>query len=107
MVKKILAIASFIKSITSREKLLAEAIRSLGLKRPLCLIDVGSAKGMPQRWSKIREEGYAYGFEPDKGAREKLHQKAKFTGGGNLDSPFALSDKKEKLEINILSKQKC
>ena len=104
MVKKILAIASFIKSITSREKLLAEAIRSLGLKRPLCLIDVGSAKGMPQRWSKIREEVYAYGFEPDKGAREKLQQKAEFTGGGNLDSPFALSDKKEKLEINILSK---
>ena len=26
-------------------------------------------------------------------------------GGGNIDSPYALSDKKEKLELNILKKQ--
>lgn len=104
MIKKILASLAFIKRITSREKLFANAIRSLDLKRPLCLIDVGSAKGMTNRWSTIREEVYVYGFEPDSGAREKLEQKVKFTGGGNIDSPFALSNKKEKLEINILSK---
>jgi len=104
MVKIILESLSFIKRITSREKLLSEAIRSLDLKRPLCLVDVGSAKGMPNRWSTIREEVYVYGFEPDSGAREKLQQKVQFTGGGNIDFPFALSNKKEKLEINILSK---
>jgi len=104
MAKKILSILSFIKRITSREKLLVEAIRSLGLKRPLCLIDVGSAKGMTNRWSVIKEEVYVYGFEPDSGAREKLNQSVEFIGGGNIDSPFALSNKKERLEINILSK---
>jgi FkbM family methyltransferase len=47
---------------------------------------------------------YAFGFEPDSGARQKLQQNTDFLGGGNIDFPYALSDKKEQLEINILKK---
>jgi len=90
--------------ITTRESLQVRAIKSLGMMRPLTLIDVGSAKGMQPRWKVIKDEVYVYGFEPDSGARQKLKQSTEFLGGGNIDSPYALSDKKEKLELNILKK---
>ncbi len=103
--KKILLKAIYIiQKITSLETLYIKAIKSLEIDRPLCLIDVGSAKGIPSRWAKIRELVFAYGFEPDQGARYKLEQNNVFVGGGNIDSPYALSDKKEKIELNILKK---
>ena len=104
MKKKISTWLYAVQRITTREKLQVQAIKSLGMRRPLCLIDVGSAKGMMNRWKVIKDEVYAYGFEPDSGARQKLQQSTEFSGGGNIDSPYALSDKKEKLELNILKK---
>jgi hypothetical protein len=59
---------------------------------------------MMSRWKGIKDAVYVYGFEPDSGARKKLQQNAHFGGGGNVDSPYALSNKKEELEINILKK---
>tara|TARA_B100000674_G_scaffold495476_1_gene523047 strand:- start:44 stop:1024 length:981 start_codon:yes stop_codon:yes gene_type:complete len=102
--KKIYKILSAIQKITTREGLYREAIKSLDIGRPLCLIDVGSAKGMQSRWAKIKNLVFSYGFEPDEGAREKLSQKNVFEGGGNTDSPYALSHKREKIELNILKK---
>lgn len=104
MTKKILGIIFFLQRLTTRQSLLVKAIKSLGITRPICLLDVGSAKGMMSRWSSIKGEVYVYGFEPDSGARTKLNQKTEFVGGGNIDSPYALSDKKEQLELNILKK---
>jgi len=103
--KKILLKAIYrLQKITSRETLYTKAIKSLEIDRPLCLIDVGSAKGIPSRWAKIRNLVFAYGFEPDEDARNKLKQNNVLEGGGNIDSPYALSDKKEKIELNILKK---
>lgn len=104
MKKTILSFLLELQRITARESLQVKAIRSLGLSRPLWLIDVGSAKGMQNRWKVVKDVVFAYGFEPDDGARQKLAQNAAFLGGGNVDSPFALSDKVEKLELNILNK---
>ena len=99
MIKRLLAIESAVQRVTTRENLQVQAIKSLGMRRPLCLVDVGSAKGMMCRWKVIKDEVYVYGFEPDSGARQKLQQNTEFLGGGNIDSPYALSDKKEKLEL--------
>lgn len=102
--KNLSEIISAVQRVTTRENLQVQAIKSLGMRRPLCLIDVGSAKGIMNRWKVIKDEVYVYGFEPDSGARKKLKQNTEFLGGGNIDSPYALSDKKEKLELNILKK---
>ena len=104
MKQKLLSFLSTVQRITTRENLQIKAIKSLGLTRPLWLLDVGSAKGMQNRWKVVKDMIFAYGFEPDEGARQKLEQNAVFLGGGNVDSPFALSDKVEKLELNILKK---
>jgi FkbM family methyltransferase len=104
MKKTLLKVIYGIQKFTSRESLYTKAIKSLEIDRPLCLIDVGSAKGIPNRWAKIKNLVLAYGFEPDEGARNKLKQNNFLEGGGNIDSPYALSDKKEKIELNILKK---
>ena len=104
MKRKILAIFSALQKITSRQGLFAKAIESLKLSRPLSLIDVGSSKGMPQRWKSVSNMIFAYGFEPDSTARNLLPQNADFEGGGNTDSPFALSNRIENLNLNILKK---
>ncbi len=104
MKKRLLAFIYAIQRVTTRGSLQVQAIKSLGMTRPLCLIDVGSSKGMQNRWKIIKDVVYAYGFEPDDSARQKLPQNTEFWGGGNIDSPFALSDKKEKLKLNILKK---
>ena len=104
MKKTLLKIIYAIQKTTSREGLYSKAIKSLGIERPLCLIDVGSAKGIPSRWAKVKDLVFAYGFEPDEGARKKLKQNNITEGGGKVDSPFALSDKKEKIELNVLKK---
>ena len=104
MTKKLLAIIFFLQKLTNKQGLMAKAIKSLSISRPICLLDVGSAKGMMSRWEAIKEEVYVYGFEPDSDARNILDQKTEFIGGGNIDSPYALSDKKETLELNILKK---
>ena len=80
MTKKILGIIFFLQRLTTRQSLLAKAIKSLGITRPICLLDVGSAKGMMSRWSSIKGEVYVYGFEPDSGARTKLNQKNRVRG---------------------------
>ena len=64
---KILLKAIYIIQNHQLETLYIKAIKSLEIDRPLCLIDVGSAKGIPSRWAKIRELVFAYGFEPDQG----------------------------------------
>ena len=102
--KLFLAFIYAVQKKTTRENLMTQAIKSLGMNRPLCLIDVGSAKGMMSRWKVVKDQVYVYGFEPDSGARKKLKQNTEFLGGGNIDFPYALSDKKEKLELNILKK---
>lgn len=104
MKKTVLKIIYAIQKITCRESLIIKAIKSLRFDRPLCLIDVGSAKGLPSRWAKIKSLIFVYGFEPDEVARNKLKQNNILEAGGNIDSPFALSDKKEKIELNILKK---
>ena len=104
MKRKILAIFSALQKITSRQGLFAKAIESLKLSRPLSLIDVGSSKGMPQRWKSVSNMIFAYGFEPDSTARNLLPQNADLEGGGNIDSPFALSNRIENLTLNILKK---
>lgn len=104
MIKKLLGIIFFLQRFTNRHSLPVKGIKSLGMSRPICLLDVGSSKGMMSRWKAIKDAVYVYGFEPDSGARKKLQQNAHFSGGGNVDSPYALSNKKEELEINILKK---
>jgi FkbM family methyltransferase len=104
MKKVLLKILFAIQKITSLEILQIKAIKSLGMVKPLFLIDVGSAKGMPNRWKKIESVIFKYGFEPDEGARKKLKQSPDLRGGGNLDFPFALSDKAEQIVLNVLKK---
>ena len=83
---------------------MVKAIESLKLSRPLSLVDVGSAKGIPQRWNSVRSVIFAYGFEPAATARNLLPQNIEFKGGGNADSPFALSNRTEGLNLKILKK---
>lgn len=104
MKKMVLAAINKVQQSTSRERLYLKAITSLPMTRPLCLVDVGSAKGMPDRWAKIKSAVFSYGFEPDEGARKKLDQNLTYEGGGNIDSPFALSDRTGKIELNVLKK---
>jgi FkbM family methyltransferase len=104
MKKTLLKIIYIIQKITTRESLYAKAIKSLDIDRPLYLIDVGSSKGIQKRWDKIKNFVFVYGFEPDEVARNKLKQNNVLEGGGNIDFPIALSNKKEKIELNILKK---
>ena len=104
MKKFLLSIIFVIQKFTSRENLQMKAIKSLGLEQPLYLLDVGSAKGMPDRWKVIRDIIFSYGFEPDEGARRKLIQNEKKLMGGNIDYPYALSNEKKNVELNILKK---
>lgn len=104
MKRKILAGINVVQKITSKQALLVKAIESLKISRPLSLIDVGSAKGIPQRWKPVKNVIFVYGFEPDSTARNLLPQNADFEGGGNTDSPFALSNRIENLNLNILKK---
>ncbi len=104
MKKFLLKIIYVIQKITSRENLQIKAIKSIGLDQPLYLLDVGSAKGMPDRWKVIKDIIFVYGFEPDEKARQKLIQNEKKLMGGNIDYPYALSNEKKKVELNILKK---
>ncbi|MDC1359203.1 FkbM family methyltransferase [Gammaproteobacteria bacterium] len=98
------SIELFLKSLLSDDKSLIKAIKSLGISKPITLIDVGSAKGIQPRWEPIQSLVYVYGFEPDDGARKKLSNTAGFEAGGNMNYPYALSDTNDSLSLNILKK---